>query len=135
MQLHSHSAEETEKHAADLLKKHPETKVWLLYGNLAAGKTQFVKGIAKALGREPRSVKSPTFIYLSEYPEFVHYDLYRLTQMDADLMEQLEEHLRGDRPVFIEWPELVEEKLSAPMLRLRFEHAGGDERRIEVLED
>ncbi len=133
MQIRSRSVEETQNLASELLKKYSDIKVWLLHGNLAAGKTQFVKGIAKALGFEPNSVKSPTFVYLTEYPNFVHYDLYRLSAMDPLLLEQIQEHLESGRLIFIEWPELVEAQLQVPSLKLFFEHVAEDERLIEVV--
>jgi tRNA threonylcarbamoyladenosine biosynthesis protein TsaE len=80
-----------------------------LSGDLGAGKTQLVKGIARGLG-SPARVHSPTFALLNEYgggrlPLF-HLDLYRLNNRDDVLSAGLEEYLvRPDAVAVVEWIE------------------------------
>ena len=89
---------------------------WLigLSGDLGAGKTQLVKGIARGLG-SPARVHSPTFALLNEYgggrlPLF-HLDLYRLNNRDDVLNAGLEEYLvRPDAVAVVEWIERWETK-------------------------
>lgn len=82
--------------------------VVLLYGDLGAGKTAFVRGLALGLGADPDQVSSPTFTLVQEYagPAVVlyHVDLYRLAPAEIDDLG-LEELVSGDGVVAIEWAE------------------------------
>ncbi len=124
------NAEETITLAKDLYATYPDHRIWLLYGDLGAGKTTFVKGLGESLGMDWDQVKSPTYTLVSEYGPFTHYDLYRIEQMDDLTLEQLEEHLAEDKRLVIEWPEKVEPYIQKPHLRIYIKHAGGDERTI-----
>ena len=79
----------------------------LLYGELGAGKTAFVRGLVEGAGGCPADVSSPTFVLMQEYPgrRLVHHvDLYRLRREDvADLEPLLAELLASDAIVAIEW--------------------------------
>ena len=78
--------------------KLPPGQVLLLKGNLGAGKTTFVQGLAKGMGITGEVV-SPTFVLLSEYPEgrvpLYHFDLYRLETPDAVAALQVELYWEG----------------------------------------
>jgi tRNA threonylcarbamoyladenosine biosynthesis protein TsaE len=126
------SPQETQELAQELLKKHPQEKCWLLKGNLGAGKTSFVKGAALYFKEDPSTVKSPTYTYLNQYKDFVHYDLYRLTQPDDQLLEQIEEHLEQGLTLFIEWPERIPELFSHPNFTLNFKHLDEGKREISI---
>lgn len=79
-----------------------------LTGELGAGKTQLVKGLARGLGIASR-VHSPTFTLVNEYTggrlKLFHLDLYRLETRDQILAAGLEEYLRPDGVAVIEWAE------------------------------
>ena len=104
----SHSPSETESLGERWGREAPRGLVIGLSGDLGAGKTQFVKGIARGLGIVAR-VHSPTFTLVNEYdggrlPLF-HLDLYRLETPAQILSAGLEEFLQPDGVTVIEWAE------------------------------
>jgi len=102
------SSGETEQLAADLAARFHGGEVVLLSGELGAGKTAFVRGLARGLGSDPEEVASPTFVLLTAYPgplTLHHADLYRLAG-NGDEAELGLEELPGPRGVLaIEWAE------------------------------
>jgi tRNA threonylcarbamoyladenosine biosynthesis protein TsaE len=106
-----------------------------LQGRLGSGKTQFVKGVCSALGIGEDAVSSPTFTIVHEYEgrlPVYHMDLYRLRSTDEVEALGLEEYLDGDGVCLVEWPEALGDRLPAHAVRLRFDHGGGDTRRISL---
>ena len=109
--------------------------VLLLSGDLGAGKTAFVRGLAEGLGVSRDEVSSPTFTLIQEYRggrlTLFHVDLYRID--DAREFDELGlDEIAEDGVLAIEWAE----RLPAPpahAIRISIEHAGEFERRI-VLE-
>jgi tRNA threonylcarbamoyladenosine biosynthesis protein TsaE len=120
------SAGETESVAGELGAVLQPGDLVVLIGDLGAGKTTFVKGIARALGvREP--VTSPTFTIVQEYEGAVpiaHVDVYRLERMQ-DLHEIGFEELLDERVVCIEWGDMVAPALPRDRVEVRL--AMGDE--------
>jgi tRNA threonylcarbamoyladenosine biosynthesis protein TsaE len=110
-------------------------EVVLLSGELGAGKTAFVRGLARGVGADPEEVASPTFVLLTSYPGRLtlhHADLYRLTGRGDDLELGLEE-LPGPRGVLaIEWAEKLSEEAWPRVVRVTLEHAGEDRRRVTI---
>ena len=102
----------------------------LLYGDLGAGKTAFVRGLVEGAGGCPDEVSSPTFVLMQEYPgrRLVHHvDLYRLGGDDvADLEPLLDEMLAGDAIVAIEWADRLR---SLPEATVRGAHCRPGRRR------
>ncbi len=108
--------------------------VVLLVGDLGAGKTTFVRGLALGLGLDPDAVSSPTFTLIQEYrghPSLYHVDLYRLQGAEVDDLG-LEELAAGDAVVAIEWAEKLAER-PPDAIDVRFEDRGGDERELTVI--
>ncbi len=113
-------------------------EVFLLNGQLGAGKTLFAKGIATGLGIDPDEVSSPSFTLVNQYEgrlKLYHLDLYRLPEGPAaayavDLDELLDE---TDAVVLIEWGDrLGEYSLPAGVRRIIIEGDGDEERRITL---
>ena len=104
--------------------------VILLSGNLGAGKTAFVRGLAEGLGIDAEDVSSPTFTLVHEYRggrlTLYHVDLYRLETAATDDLG-LEELHRG--VLAIEWPDRLSHQLPGAR-RVSIEILDGDERRI-----
>jgi tRNA threonylcarbamoyladenosine biosynthesis protein TsaE len=107
--------------------------VVLLYGDLGAGKTAFVRGLARGLGANPEEVSSPTFTLVQEYhgrATLFHVDLYRLEEREVDDLG-LEELVLGDGVVAIEWAERWRSR-PEDAIEVRIEDAGDETRRISV---
>jgi tRNA threonylcarbamoyladenosine biosynthesis protein TsaE len=105
-------------------------------GELGAGKTTLVRGACRALGVDA-AVTSPTFAVGHRYPvdgELVvaHLDLYRLSSLDDESPELLDDYLGAGRITFVEWPEIAGRALGDPRMRIEIRHAGADRRSIEV---
>jgi len=81
-----------------------------LKGELGAGKTHFVKGLAEAFGVDQDEVQSPTFTLINEYvsnPPLYHFDCYRMESPREALEIGAEEYFYGDGICVIEWPERI----------------------------
>ncbi len=139
----THSSEETMELGRELAallipqKMMGSSKMMVLRGELGAGKTTLVKGIAAALGAaEPEEVTSPTFTLMHEYAgrevRLFHLDVYRLeTQRQLDTLG-VEELLTLDSMVLIEWGEKFPWIVERCDGEIAMAHAGGDTRRITV---
>jgi tRNA threonylcarbamoyladenosine biosynthesis protein TsaE len=108
MQMISHSPAETEALGQLFGRSASSGMVIALSGDLGAGKTQFVKGLARGLGISVR-VHSPTFTLVNEYGggrlKLFHLDLYRLETPEIFLSAGIEEFLKPDGVSVIEWAE------------------------------
>lgn len=108
--------------------------VVLLYGDLGAGKTAFVRGMARGVGANPEEVSSPTFTLVQEYTgssaTLYHVDLYRLEPAEIDDLG-LEDLVAGDGIVAIEWAERWKGRPD-DAIDVRIEDAGEDHRRIRI---
>ncbi len=92
-----------------------------LYGELGAGKTVMVKGIAHAFGIDERDIVSASFTIISEYdtiPPFVHIDLYRVGKEEELYELGLWEHIGGGGVSVIEWAEKAEEGLPEDAIKV-----------------
>jgi tRNA threonylcarbamoyladenosine biosynthesis protein TsaE len=106
--------------------------VVLLEGELGAGKTAFVRGLANGLGAPEEDVSSPTFMLVQEYRgrlPFLHADLYRLSGDEADDLGL--DELGRDGIVAIEWAAKLPRK-PAGAVEVIIEDLGGDRRRITI---
>ena len=104
-----------------------------LYGELGAGKTTFVQGIAKGLDIKEGFVASPTFVIVNEYKgrlPLYHIDLYRLNSLSEIEDIGILEYLKGKGVTVIEWAEKAEEILPEERLTIYLENPGGGKRKI-----
>ncbi len=131
----THSEDETAAVGRELAASLSAGDVLLLYGDLGAGKTAFVRGLAEGLGVERDEVSSPTFTLIQEYrggrlPLF-HVDLYRIE--DPREFDELGlDEIAEDGVLAIEWAERLPQPPPASV-RVTIEHAGETERRIAIL--
>ena len=133
MEFVTHSREETEALGARLASALIQGAVVAFTGDLGAGKTAFVSGMARALGVEER-VTSPTFTIVNEYeggrlPLF-HFDMYRLGSADELFHIGWEDYLARGGVCAVEWSENVEEAIEDDAVRVSILRGDGDNDRI-----
>lgn len=112
----------------------PNGSVVCLLGDLGAGKTTLVRGVAEALHIKD-VVQSPTFnimkIYLKGDKPLIHIDAYRLADLDTDI--GLDEYIGYETGLtMIEWPQYIERLIPKEAIYVTLLHQGGDLRNIEI---
>ena len=132
--LVTHSEAETARIGRHLADGLVPGSIVLLFGDLGAGKTSLVRGLAEGLGVDPDEVSSPTFTLIREYRggrlPLLHVDLYRLH--DPREIEELGlEELGTDAATAIEWAERLPRPV-AGALEVRIQHGNGDQRQIDI---
>jgi tRNA threonylcarbamoyladenosine biosynthesis protein TsaE len=135
-QLRTHSEAETVEIGARLGAELTAGAEVLLYGDLGAGKTTFVRGIAQGLDIDPAEVSSPTFVLVQEYRgrlTLYHVDLYRLEGTAVDDLG-LEEFAIDRGVVVIEWAERLPRPI-AGAIRVTLEDRGENLREITIDRD
>ena len=127
---------ETERAGAELGARIPDGAVVALYGDLGAGKTAFVRGLARGMGIEER-VSSPTFTIVNEYlgaRELYHFDMYRLGGSDELFGIGWEDYLNRGGVCAVEWSENVADAFEGDEITVRIRKTGEAEREIEITE-
>ena len=134
MAILSSSEQDTRSIASAFARDLAMGTVLLLSGDLGAGKTAFVRGLAEGLGIDPDDVTSPTFTLVHEYRggrlPLIHVDLYRLDRADLDEIG-LDQDLAATGVVAIEWSERLSRSIPGAVT-VRIADLGGDERSIEI---
>ena len=134
MNHQSNSESATRAIAAALAPSLMPGAIVLLSGDLGAGKTAFVRGLAEGLGIDPDDVTSPTFTLVHEYRggrlPLIHVDLYRLDRAELDEIG-LDQDLAATGVTAVEWSDRLARTMSGATV-IRIEDAGGDARRIEI---
>lgn len=134
-ELVSRSEEATEALAAALGRACPAGTVLALTGDLGAGKTCFVRGLALGLGIE-EGVASPTYTLMQAHESgrlpLYHFDAWMEGREKAWLAEGGGAWLREEGVAVIEWAGRVAEWLPEPRLEVRLAHLGPSERRLSL---
>jgi tRNA threonylcarbamoyladenosine biosynthesis protein TsaE len=127
------NATETKAAGARFAGKIQAGDVVALIGDLGAGKTQFVKGLAKGLG-STEVVTSPTFTLLHEYQgnrlPIYHFDFYRIESLAALRAIGFDEIVFGDGVSVIEWADRFADAIPLRARWIKFEIVSDDQRRI-----
>ncbi|MDY5564995.1 MAG: tRNA (adenosine(37)-N6)-threonylcarbamoyltransferase complex ATPase subunit type 1 TsaE [Candidatus Limivicinus sp.] len=130
----SHSQLETEEMGQKLAEKLPGGSVVAMYGDLGAGKTAFVRGMAKGMGLSCR-VSSPTFTIVNEYlgeRELIHFDMYRLSSADELFDIGWEDYLSRGAVCAVEWSENVQDAFFGDEVVVRIEKLNDTDRKITI---
>lgn len=132
----SHSEAETEAIGREFAAKLPDGSVVAMYGDLGAGKTAFVRGMAKGMGLDCR-VSSPTFTIVNEYlgeRELIHFDMYRLGSSDELFDIGWEDYLARGAVCAVEWSENVDDAFFGDEIKLTIEKLSDTDRKITIEE-
>ena len=137
MEYITHSPEETRALGARLADALQGGEVIAFTGDLGAGKTAFVSGMARALGVDER-VTSPTFTIVNEYeggrlPLF-HFDMYRLGSADELFHIGWEDYLARGGICAVEWSENVDEAIDEDAIRVAILRGDDENSRVIIIE-
>src|ERR1700676_1489357 len=133
MVIESRSPHETKSWGRRLASLLEGGELLGLIGDLGAGKTCFIKGLARGLGLREEDILSPTFTMIQEHHgrlQLYHIDLYRL---EAPVLDDLglREYLFSSAVAAVEWFERLREGPELEFLSVRIEYAGASTRRLE----
>ena len=134
MEYTTASTEETEALGQALAKTLASGTLLALHGDLGAGKTAFVRGLAAGLGYHGR-VTSPTFTIVNEYESkmpLFHFDLYRLGSEDELYDIGFDEYLSRNGICAVEWSERAPELMNAAQVQVTISRLDETSRRIVV---
>ena len=134
MEIITHSERETEAAGAAFAAGIPDGTVVAMYGELGAGKTAFVRGMAQGMGLDCR-VNSPTFTIVNEYlgaRTLLHFDMYRLGGADELWDIGWDDYLERGAVCAVEWSENVADAFTGDEITVRFEKLSDTDRRITI---
>lgn len=124
------SLEDMEKLASSLAAQAQANDVYLLKGDLGAGKTTFSQFFGKALG-VTRTINSPTFNIIKSYQgrlPFHHMDCYRLEESEEDL--GFDDYFYNEGVTLIEWPQMIEEFLPESYMTIEINRISDSSREV-----
>lgn len=136
IEISSGSVEETQALGERLGAALRPGDVVALFGELGSGKTTLIQGIAKGLGRDPQTIKSPTFVLMREYPgdvPLVHIDGYRLEGPASVAWLDVELIFSPHKITLIEWAERFADLLPEQRLELHLSHVSTNRRKIVLV--
>lgn len=130
------SVQETEQLASEFAKELKRGDVVAFTGGMGAGKTAFVRGLAKGLGVSGE-VSSPTYAIVNEYrgdPTLYHFDMYRVSSADDLFTTGYFDYLdQGDSILAVEWSENITESLPEQTIFVDMVPLSGQERKIQII--
>ena len=137
LNIASKNAQETMDLGAKIVQFAKNGSTFCLTGDLGAGKTTLVRGIAAAL-KIKSIVQSPTFnimkIYFDGIKPLIHIDAYRLADINTDI--GLDEYIGYETGItVIEWPEFIKDLIPENAIEVNIRHAEGDTRNITITSD
>ena len=133
MEYITNNEKETEAIGEQFGRRVKDGTVVAMYGDLGAGKTAFVRGMARGMGIDTR-VSSPTFTIVNEYlgdRTLIHFDMYRLGSADELFDIGWEDYLNRGAVLAVEWSENVEDALEGA-ITVSIYRLGDQEREIVI---
>lgn len=132
----SHSRDETIQFGESLGKRLSPNSIVCFKGDLGAGKTTLIKGIAKGTGySQIEEVNSPTFVFMNVYSgkkTLYHFDLYRLHNAEEFLSMGFDEYFYADGICCIEWSERIADLLPDNCIHIEMQHYEEGKRMIYI---
>jgi len=124
-----------EETAKQLISLSADCKIWLLIGDMGAGKTTLVKAVCSQLGVDD-NVTSPTFSIVNEYKSPIepvyHFDFYRVNTLEEALEVGVEDYFFSGNYCFIEWPELIVPILPSQYVTINIVAGLGTDRKYKI---
>lgn len=135
MLLNATSTAQLPAAAAEIISYSANSRIFLFYGDMGAGKTTLIKALCECLGTT-EVVTSPTFSIVNEYigakNRIFHFDFYRLKNESEALDMGYEEYFYSDAYCFIEWPEKIPNLLPDHYVKIQISVTGSNSRQILV---
>ncbi len=135
MRVRSNSPAATEEIGKEIGKRLKPGDIVCLYGDLGAGKTTLVRGIASAFGIVGRDLTSASFTVIAEYPvspPFYHIDLYRIRNQDDLDSTGIWDIIGSEGIAVIEWAEHMGEIPGRDLIRITLTDCGGNSREFSI---
>jgi tRNA threonylcarbamoyladenosine biosynthesis protein TsaE len=121
--------------ASEIISFAKDSRIFLFYGDMGAGKTTLIKSLCECLGTT-ETVTSPTFSIVNEYignsNKIYHFDFYRLKNQTEALDMGYEEYFYSDAYCFIEWPEKIPGLLPERYISIKIKVTDDDSRQITI---
>lgn len=135
MDIAVNNLQELDVAAKQILSRFPNDRIFLLYGDMGAGKTTLVNSLCKVLGVSDIT-SSPTFSIVNEYDSthgpIYHFDFYRLKSEEEALDMGYEEYFYADTYCFVEWPEKIPNLLPEDSRQVTIRVSSPNSRTIHV---
>ena len=126
--------EETVRLGKNLARFLEQGDVLALVGELASGKTTFIKGMLRGL-KYTKPVTSPTFTLINEYDamyQVIHIDCYREENLNRWIKVGFHDYINAENIVIIEWADKISSLLPNDHIQIKFMHKGQDKREITL---
>lgn len=136
MLIEAHSLNDLPKVAKGIIDFAGEEKIWVLLGEMGAGKTTLTKALGRSIGILD-TVQSPTFSIVNEYltqsDEIVyHFDFYRIKEIEEAVAIGVEEYFYSGNLCILEWPQKIGGLLPERFLKIEIEDLGGENRHYKL---
>lgn len=136
--IHIQSLAELPEAARQFVALMGDETVYAFYGEMGAGKTTFIRELAKSLGVTDEDVNSPSFSIINEYRSdttaelIYHFDLYRLDSLDEAFDIGVEDYFDSGAVCLIEWPERIQDILPDDTVTVHITELADGSRQIDI---